>query len=305
MRILFMGTPDIAARCLETMLGAGLDVTAVFTQPDRPKGRGLQLAASPVKELAEKNGLTVYQPAKIRKCQALFEEAAPELVVVAAYGRLLPDWMLAWAKYGCINMHASLLPRWRGSAPIQRAVAAGDTLGGVTTMHVASEMDSGDVIFQETTPITDSDTYGSVYARYAEMGGRLLVRTVRALEDGTAPRIAQDLSLVTLAPPVDKEEGLVDWTRSPFELHNLIRGFNPAPAAFTSLFGEKLKLYASAVGNRSGEPGRVLSTDGGLEVAAGESSLIVTELQSPGGRRMPAADWLRGHNVPLGTKLGD
>ena len=305
MRILFMGTPDIAAKCLETMLDAGLDVAAVFTQPDKPKGRGMKLMPSPVKELAEARGIRVYQPAKIRRCQAIFEEVAPELVVVAAYGRILPDWMLDWAPYGCINMHASLLPRWRGSAPIQRAIVAGDTLGGVCTMHVASELDSGDVIFTAETPITPEDNYGTLYERYAEMGGELIVKTVRAIENGTAPRTPQDPALVTLAPPVEKEEGRIDWTRPARELFNLIRGFNPAPVAFTYLNGELLKLYASAPAEGQGAPGTVLRAAGGVfEIACGEGSLIITELQSPGKRKMPAADWLRGHRVEPGTVLG-
>ncbi len=305
MRILFMGTPDIAASCLRTMLDAGLDVAAVFTQPDRPKGRGMKLAASPVKQLALERGVAIYQPAKIRRCQPLFEEIQPELVVVAAYGRILPDWMLNWAKYGCINMHASLLPRWRGAAPIQRAVAAGDTLGGVTTMHVVSELDSGDIIFQATTPITEEDTYGSVYERYAKLGGELLVKTVRALEDGTAPRIVQDPSLVTFAPPVEKEEGRVDWTRPAAAIRDTIRGFNPAPVAFCMLGGENIKLYTARVGHGSGAPGEVISADPatGLEVAAGEGSVIITELQSPGKRRMDAGAWLRGHRIVPGTRL--
>ena len=229
----------------------------------------------------------------------------PELVVVAAYGRILPDWMLSWGKYGCINMHASLLPRWRGAAPIQRAIVAGDTLGGVTTIHVASELDSGDIIFQATTPISEEDTYGSVYERYAALGGELLVKTVRALEDGSAPRIKQDEALVTFAPPVEKEEAQVDWARPAAEIRNMVRGFNPAPVAFCKLAGENIKLYAVRVGDGSGEPGVVLSAspERGLEVAAGEGSVIITELQSPGKRRMEAGAWLRGRRVEPGTRL--
>jgi len=305
MRILFMGTPDIAEKCLRAILDAGMNVVGVFTQPDRPKGRGMKLTASPVKELALERGIKVYQPAKIRKCQVLFEEAAPDIVVVAAYGRILPDWMLTWAKYGCINMHASLLPRWRGSAPIQRAVVAGDTVGGVSTMYVSSELDSGDVIYRATTPITDEDTYGSVYERYAQLGGELLVKTIRDIEAGTAPRTPQDESLVTFAPPVEKEEGHIDWTRPARDIFNMIRGFNPAPIAYCLLLGEHTRIYASRVGEGSGEAGTVISADPsrGLEIAAGEGSIIITELQSPGKRRMGAGDWLRGHRIEVGIKL--
>lgn len=256
MRILFMGTPDIAASCLRTMLDAGLDVAAVFTQPDRPKGRGMKLAASPVKQLALERGVAIYQPAKIRRCQPLFEEIQPELVVVAAYGRILPDWMLNWAKYGCINMHASLLPRWRGAAPIQRAVAAGDTLGGVTTMHVVSELDSGDIIFQATTPITEEDTYGSVYERYAKLGGELLVKTVRALEDGTAPRIVQDPSLVTFAPPGRKGGGTggLDPPRSRDTGYD--SRFQPCPGGVLHAWRGEYKALHGARRTRVGGAGR-------------------------------------------------
>lgn len=304
MRVLYMGTPDIAAECLKALLDADIDVVAVFTQPDRPKGRGMKLTPSPVKVLAEERGIPVHQPTKLRKCHDLLAEIDPELIVVAAYGRILPNYILEYPKYGAINMHASLLPRWRGSAPIQRCIAAGDTVGGVTSMYMAEELDAGDMIFRAETPITDEDTGGSLHDRYAIMGGEILVKTIRAIADGTAPRIPQPTDGITLAPPIEKEHCRVDFTRPAREVFDLIRAMNPFPTAFTLYDGAPMKLYASKVANGSGEPGSVISTDGGIEVACGEGSVVITELAAAGGKRMAADAWLRGHKIELGTKLG-
>lgn len=304
MRVLFMGTPDIAAECLKALTDAGIDVVGVFTQPDRPKGRGMKLTPSPVKVFATERGIPVYQPTKLKKCGDLLSEIDPELIAVAAYGRILPKSVLDYPKHGSINMHASLLPRWRGAAPIQRCIAAGDTLGGVTTMYMAEELDAGDMILRAETPITDADTGGSLHDRYAEMGGKLLVETIRQIEAGTAPRTPQPSEGITLAPPITKEECAVDWTRSAREIFDLIRAMNPFPTAYTKYDGAPMKLYASKVGNRSGEPGCVVSADGGLEVACGDGSIVITELAAAGGKRMAADAWLRGHKVEIGTKLG-
>ncbi len=304
MRVLFMGTPDIAAECLKALVDAGIDVVGVFTQPDRPKGRGMKLTPSPVKVYATERGIPVYQPTKLKKCGDLLAEIDPELIAVAAYGRLLPKLVLDYPKYGSINMHASLLPRWRGSAPIQRCIAAGDTLGGVTTMYMAEELDAGDMILRAETPITDEDTGGSLHDRYAELGGRLLVETIRQIEAGTAPRTPQPSEGITLAPPITKEECAVDWTKGAREIFDLIRAMNPFPTAYTKYDGAPMKLYASKVGGGSGESGCVISTDGGLEVACGDGSIVITELAAAGGKRMAADAWLRGHKVEIGTKLG-
>lgn len=304
MRVLFMGTPDIAAECLKALVEAGIDVVGVFTQPDRPKGRGMKLTPSPVKVYATERGIPVYQPTKLKKCGDLLNEIDPELIAVAAYGRILPSLILDYPKYGSINMHASLLPRWRGSAPIQRCIAAGDTVGGVTTMYMAPELDAGDMILRAETPITDADTGGSLHDRYAEMGGKLLVETIRLIEAGTAPRTPQPSEGITLAPPITKEECAIDWTKSAREIFDLIRAMNPFPTAYTKYDGAPMKLYASKVGDGSGEPGRVVSTDGGLEVACGDGSIVITELAAAGGKRMTADAWLRGHKVEIGTKLG-
>lgn len=304
MRVLYMGTPDIAAECLRALLDAGIDVRAVFTQPDRPKGRGMKLTPSPVKLLALEHGIEVLQPTKLKKCGDILERIDPELIVVAAYGRLLPKSILDYPKFGAINMHASLLPRWRGAAPIQRCIAAGDTVGGVTSMYMAEELDAGDMIFRAETPISDDDTGGSLHDRYAAMGGEILVRTIRAIEAGAAPRTPQPSEGITLAPPITKDECRVDFTRPAREVFNLIRAMNPFPTAFTTLNGAPMKLYASRVGNTKGEAGTVISTDGALEVACGDGSIIITELAAAGGKRMSADAYLRGHKVETGTKLG-
>lgn len=286
------------------MLDAGLDVAAVFTQPDRPSGRGMKLTPSPVKALATARGIAVHQPVKIRKCHDLLASIDPELIVVAAYGRLLPDYILDYPPYGCINLHASLLPRWRGAAPIQRAIQAGDTVGGVCTMYMASEMDAGDIIYTAETPITDDDTGGTLHDRYAVMGGELLVKTIHAIARGDAPRTPQNASLVTFCPPIDKSEARIDWSKPASDIRNLIRAFNPYPAAFTLINGEPVKVFAAALSNGTGEPGEVLRADTTLEVAASRGSLIITELQPASKRRMSAADFLHGNKIEKGTILG-
>ncbi len=304
MRVLFMGTPDIAAECLKALLQADVDVVGVFTQPDRPKGRGMKLTPSPVKVFALENGIPVWQPTRMKKCHDLLDEIAPELIVVAAYGRILPKYMLDYPKYGAINMHASLLPRWRGSAPIQRCIAAGDKVGGVCSMYMAEALDAGDVIFRAETPITDEDTGGSLHDRYAAMGGEILVKTIRAIEAGEAPRTPQPEEGIVLAPPIEKEECKVDFSKPAREVFDHIRAFNPFPTAFTIYGGAPMKLYASKIGGGSGEPGTVISTDNAIEVACGDGSIFITELAAAGGKRMSADAWLRGHSIEIGTKLG-
>jgi len=305
MKILFMGTPEIAEACLRALCEAGQDIRAVFTQPDKPKGRGYELAPPPVKVYAERRGIPVYQPLKLRKSLDLLEQIDPELIIVVAYGKLLPKAVLDYPKYGCVNLHASLLPRHRGAAPIQAAVCAGDPVGGITTMYMAEELDSGNMIFTEETPISDDDTGGTLHDRYAEMGGRLLLKTIRAIEDGTAPSIPQRHELATYAPPIRKEDARIDWTRPSKEIRDKIRGFNPWPVAFAEIGGQTLKIYAAEIaGNATNPsdaaaaPGTVLAAGAqGIEIATGDGALRITELQAPGKRRMPAADYLRGHKL--------
>jgi methionyl-tRNA formyltransferase len=300
MRILFMGTPEIAEACLKTLCEAGLDVRAVFTQPDRPKGRGMALAPPPVKVYAQSRGIEVFQPLKLKKSLDMIERIDPELIVVVAYGKLLPKTVLDYPKYGCVNLHASLLPRHRGAAPIQAAIVSGDETGGVTTMYMAEGLDTGNMIFTEETPISYDDTADTLHDRYAEIGGRLLLKTIRAVEEGCAPSIPQDDSKATYAPPIKKEDALINWNRTSKEIRNLIRGYNSWPAAFTELNGQTFKVFKADIGGDKpvSEPGTVISSGpGGIEVATADGSLFITEIQAAGKRRMTAAEYLRGHQI--------
>lgn len=302
MRILFMGTPEIAAECLRTICDAGTDVAAVFTQPDKPKGRKMVLTPPPVKEFAQSRGIEVYQPLKLSKSMDIISSIDPELIVVVAYGKLLPTKVLDYPKYGAVNLHASLLPRHRGAAPIQAAIIAGDKVGGVATMYMSAELDAGNIIFMEETPIYDDDTSSTLHDRYMDIGGKLLVRTISAIEQGTAPSIPQNHTLSTYAPMIKKEDAEINWSRSSVEIRNLIRGYNPWPVAYSEINGHALKIYASDIGPKKAlsgvEPGTVVCADGcGIEIATGDGTLLITELQAPGKRRMTAKEYLRGNSI--------
>lgn len=304
MKIVFMGTPDFAAASLKALYEAGRDVAAVFTQPDKPKNRGMKLAPSPVKELALARGTPVYQPETLRDGQAesILRAIAPDLIAVVAYGRILPPAILDIPPLGCVNIHASLLPRLRGSAPVQWAVLNGETETGVTSMYMAPEMDAGDIIFTRKTPIGEEETAGELYMRLAEMGAGLLVETLQAIEEGRAPRTPQDHSLATYAPPIRKEQAPIDWSRSAREISCHVRGLNPWPVATAELFGTLLKIYAvkPEPGPVTAEPGTVLAAnDEGIRVACGDGAVRVLEVQAPGKKRMPAADFLRGRRICL------
>lgn len=296
-----MGTPDFAACSLQKLIEENYDVAGVFCQPDRPKGRGHKLAACPVKETALAAGLPVYQPEKLRDGTALeqMKALAPEIIVVVAYGRILPDDILALPRYGCVNVHGSLLPKYRGSAPIQRAVLNGERVTGVTTMYLASEMDAGDMIFRAETEIGERETSGELFDRLAPMGAELLVRTLRAIEDGSAPRVPQDHALATFAPPLRKEEAPVDWTMEPDRILHHIYGMQPWPCAAAVLGGTEFKIFAAEKTGASSDraPGTVVSAGKrGIEVACGGgSTLLVTELQTAAGKRMAAGAYLAGH----------
>jgi methionyl-tRNA formyltransferase len=300
-----MGTPEIAASALRTLYAAGLDICGVFTQPDKPKGRGMILSATPVGDAARELGIDVYQPKSMRKSLTILESLQIELVVVVAYGRILPDDILNFPKYGCINLHASLLPKYRGAAPIQYAVMNGDSVGGVSTMYMAADVDAGDIIYTERTPITPEDTAGTLSRRYAEIGGPLLVKTIRDIEAGIVPRNAQDHTLATFTKPITREDAKIDWTTDAETIRCRIMGLDPAPIAFTTYNGSILKIYRAEVCGESGKPGEVLAADkNGLKVAAGNGSLLITELQPAGRKRMAAADYLRGHLAAPGSLLG-
>ena len=305
MRILFMGTPDFAVPSLEALIQAGHTVCGVFTQPDKPKNRGMKLLPPPVKVCAQSHEIPVYQPTKLRDgtALALIQELAPELIVVAAYGRILPDDILAAPPKGCINVHSSLLPAYRGAAPINWAVLNGDRESGVTIMHMAHDLDAGDIIAQSATPIGPDETAPELYTRLAHLGAELLVQVVADLAAGTAGRIPQDHSKATLAPMLSKELSPMDWNRTAGQLHNQVRGLIPWPAAVTTLGGNRCKVFSTTImpGQTSTAPGTILRADkAGIDVACGQGTVLrIDELQPDGGKRMKAADYLRGHPITL------
>ena len=293
MRIVFAGTPEFAAQHLAALLAAGLPVVAVYTQPDRPAGRGHKLMPSAVKQLALQHGITVYQPQTLRDPQAQAELAAlkADLLVVVAYGLILPQAVLDIPRLGCINSHASLLPRWRGAAPIQRAIEAGDQQSGVTVMRMEAGLDTGPMLLKVSTPISATDTGGSLHDRLAELGSAAVVEAVSQLAAGQLPGEAQDDSLATYAHKLNKDEARLDWSRPAVELERLIRAFNPWPLCHSSLNGEPLKVHAAQLGDGHGQPGSILAADkNGLSVACGTGALRLTRLQLPGGKPLNFTD---------------
>ena len=305
MRIVFMGTPDFASASLKKLIDERFNVVGVFTQPDKPKGRGMELCASPVKELALENGLPVFQPVKMRDGTALAQIKAlePDILVVVAYGRILPDDILAVPKYGAINVHGSLLPKYRGAAPIQWAVLNGDKITGVTTMYLASEMDTGDIIYTTETEIGEYETSGELFDRLKDMGAELLVKTLRDIDAGTAPRAPQDHSKASYVTMLDKSICPIDWNKTPREVLKHIYGLRPWPVATMELEGKTVRVFAAKYtdGKTEKVPGAVVSTDkGGLEIACADGeTLLITELQAPGKKRMGAEDYLRGHQIKV------
>lgn len=305
MRIVFMGTPDFASASLKKLIDERFDVVGVFTQPDKPKGRGMELCASPVKELALENGLPVFQPVKMRDGTALAQIKAlePDILVVVAYGRILPDDILAVPKYGAINVHGSLLPKYRGAAPIQWAVLNGDKITGVTTMYLASEMDTGEIIYTAETEIGEYETSGELFDRLKDMGAELLVKTLRDIDAGIAPRTPQDHSKASYVTMLDKSICPIDWNKTPREVLKHIYGLQPWPVATMELEGKTVRVFAAKYtdGKTEKVPGAVVSTDkGGLEIAcAGGETLLITEIQAPGKKRIGAEDYLRGHQIKV------
>lgn len=305
MRIVFMGTPDFAAASLKKLIDEKYDIAAVFTQPDKPRDRGMKLSFSPVKELAVANDIPVYQPTKLRDGTAteLIKSLEPDILVVVAYGRILPDDMLAVPKYGAINVHASLLPKYRGAAPIQWAVLNGDNVTGVSTMYLASEMDTGDIIYTDETEIGEFETSGELFDRLMVMGAELLDRTLRDIEAGTAPRISQDHSKASYVKMLDKSISPIDWTKSARGVIKWIYGLQPWPTATTEIDGKVFKIYAAEyTSNKTDKsPGSIVSAGKhGIEIACAEGeTVIITELQAAGKKRMKAADYLLGHPIKV------
>lgn len=305
MRIVFMGTPDFAVPSLQALIDAGHDVCAVYTQPDKPQGRKQILTAPPVKTLALEHNIPVFQPNTLKNEdeQARLRELAPEVIIVVAYGKLLPKAVLDIPPHGCINVHGSLLPRWRGAAPIQWAVIAGDEMAGVTTMQMAEGLDTGDMLLTYETKVGEKETAGELFDRLAQSGAELLTQTLVKLDE-IEPR-PQDDAQSCYAHMLDKQMAVIDWSKSAHEIDCLIRGLNPWPIALTTLSGERLKVFAAEKAAGNGEPGTVLEADPkkGLTVACGEGALGLTEIQLVGGKRMKATDFLRGHAIEVGTKL--
>ena len=305
MRIVFMGTPDFAVPSLQALIDAGHDVCAVYTQPDKPQGRKQILTAPPVKTLALEHDIPVFQPNTLKNEdeQARLRELAPEVIIVVAYGKLLPKAVLDIPPHGCINVHGSLLPRWRGAAPIQWAVIAGDEMAGVTTMQMAEGLDTGDMLLTYETKVGEKETAGELFDRLAQSGAELLTQTLVKLDEIT-PR-PQDDAQSCYAHMLDKQMAVIDWSKSAHEIDCLIRGLNPWPIALTTLSGERLKVFAAEKAAGNGEPGTVLEADPkkGLTVACGQGALSLTEIQLVGGKRMKATDFLRGHAIEVGTKL--
>lgn len=306
MRIVFMGTPEFAVPSLEALVAAGHDVTAVFTQPDKPQGRKMTLTPPPVKLAAAGKNIPVFQPKTLKSPEeaARIESLKPDAIVVAAYGKLLPRTILDIPRFGCINVHASLLPKYRGAAPIQAAILNGDAETGVTTMLMAEACDTGDILFQKSTPIGPEENTQQLTDRLAQLGAELLVETLREVENGTAVPRKQDDAGASHVSLISKNMSPIDWNHKAQEIHNLIRGLYPWPAASAELKGHRLKIYRSRpAGQEYGEPGLVVPDTEKFVVCCGEgTALELLEVQTEGGKRMSGSDFLRGH-AAQGLKL--
>lgn len=300
MRIVFMGTPDIAATCLERILADGFQVVGVYTQPDRPKNRGMKLFPSPVKQVALSHGLPVFQPENFREAETVeqLRSLRPDVVAVVAYGRILPQGVLDIPRLGCVNIHASLLPKYRGSAPYQWAVLNGEKTTGVTAMYLCREMDAGDMIDKAETPIGENETAGELLERLAVLGAGLLSKTLSRFENGPVEAAPQDGAQATYAPMLDKSMCPIDWNKTARQVHDQVRGLHPWPVATATLAGRDFKIHATRVLDiqTHAAPGTILAlTKTGLQVACGEGAVEITQLQAQGGKRMAAPDYFRGH----------
>ncbi len=298
MRVVFMGTPDIAATCLKKILADGFEVVGVYTQPDRPKGRGMKMIPSPVKEVALAHDLPVFQPENFREEETVrqLRELQPDVCAVVAYGRILPQKVLDVPKLGCMNIHASVLPRYRGSAPYQWAVLDGLTESGVTAMYLCREMDAGDIIDVSRTPIGENETAGELLDKLAVLGASLLSKTLSRFAAGTVTATPQDPAQVSYAPMLDKTMCPIDWNKTARQVHNQVRGLHPWPVATMTLKGKTFKVHATRMVEGEGQPGEILGlTRTGLRIACGQGAVEVISLQAEGGKRMAAVDYFRGH----------
>lgn len=306
MNIVFMGTPDFAVKSLEQIIYDGHNVQAVYTKADAPKGRKMVLTPSDVKVCALEHNLTVYTPATLKdEAEAERLKALnPDLIVVVAYGKLLPKAVLDIPKYGCVNVHGSILPKWRGAAPIQWTVLSGDEYGGVTTMYMNEGLDTGDIILTRKVKVGENETSGELFDRLCVDGAELLSETIKAIEAGTAPRIPQNDAEATYASMLSKDLSEIDFSKSASEVHNKVKGLSPWPSAQTRLFGKRVKILETRLSNLRGEAGKVVSTNP-LTVACAEGSVEILRLQCEGKRAMSSSDYLKGHSIEIGTTLGE
>ncbi|MDD6916007.1 MAG: methionyl-tRNA formyltransferase [Eubacteriales bacterium] len=300
MKILFMGTPDFAVPCLDILVSNGFDVCGAVTQPDKPRGRGHKLTPPPVKEYAISKNIPVYQPQTLKdgEFEKVLDELKPQLIAVVAYGKILPEYILDFPEYGCVNVHGSVLPKYRGAAPIQWAIINGDKTTGVTTQYMKMGVDTGDIIFTDETEILPDETYGELYTRLSQSGAELLLKTVNAIKDGTAPRTEQDESEATHAPMLTKETGHINWTKSADEVLSLIRGTNPWPMSYAMYGDEMMKVFGVKKGSGfDAPPGKIRIVNKKLEISCGKDSVVVDEIQFKGGKRMTVASYLNGHDI--------
>lgn len=311
MKVVFMGSPDFAVPSLQALVDSRHQVAAVVTQPDRPRGRGKKLIPTPVKQLADRLGLPVLQPDKLTSIKNELLAIAPEVIVVVAFGKILSPDVLAIPELGCINVHASLLPRYRGAAPIHRAIINGENVTGVTTMFMDRGLDTGDILLKEKLAIHDQDTVGVLHDRLAEAGARLLLETLQRLKTGTIARTPQNDLESTYASPLTGDDEIVNWQQSSYQIKNLVRGLNPWPGARTTLDGKVLKLWQvkdlGTGGDQCSHSGSILEIDPeqGIVVQTGKGKVLLTELQIQGRRKMTAPEFLRGYQIKTGIVLGE
>lgn len=307
MKIIFAGTPSFAASALEALLAEKHEVVAVLTQPDRPAGRGMQLTPSPVKQVALQHGISVMQPLTLKEAEVQQQLAAfqPDVMVVAAYGLILPLAVLQIPRHGCLNIHASLLPRWRGAAPIQRAILAGDAETGITIMLMDEGLDTGNMLLKKTCPILVQDTAQTLHDKLAKLGAEAIIEALAKLKLGNLQGAAQDPTQATYAAKIVKSEARLDWTQNASQLQRAIRAYNPAPGANSSLNGIAIKIWQATVAEQGhGEPGTVLAVNkGGIQVACGQGALELEELQRPNGKPLPAAQFVQGFMVKAGDRF--
>ena len=307
MRIVFMGTPEFAVPCLERLIKDGHDVVGVFTQPDKPKGRGHKMQFPPVKEKAVEYDIPVFQPTKMKDgiAYGILKELDPELIIVVAYGKIIPQDILELPKYGCVNIHASLLPRYRGAAPIQWCVLNGEKKSGVTSMQMDAGLDTGDMLIKAETEIDENMTAGELHDKLSVLGAEVMSQTIKKIIDGTLERTKQDDSLSNYAPMLSKELCPINWNDSAEKIHNQVRGLSPWPVATAVLNGEIYKIHKTEkTGKTKGVAGEIVSVDGGLTVCCGDGNAVcILTIQAPGKKAMSCADFLRGHKIEAGEKF--